>query len=787
MSEWVQWDNSRYGEAYGLHCLVSGRNGSTTQGAYDSYYSDGSNGTVGIRTEIWGVNPNKTSDAGWIYANTIALSNSFDDASWHMITETVTAGQYQVYVDGALAGSSTMTAGYTTEFSPDSTAYLTVAADGYGRMGSLADFQLYGTVLSADQIQEVYQDQVLVFGTCLPLATPVQLARGATFDLNGSAHTIDSLADSSGSGGTVTTSVSGAIALTLAPTGTTSFSGVIQDGAGQINLIMNGPGTQILAGSNTYTGATTINGGVLEITGSGVYSAGFAVNSGTLEVAGLGVIDGSGSLSGTGIILIVPGGSLAAKNFGGNVVVVGGTLSGATGATPAVGGLLVSSGSVCLADGQTIAVGNGGLLIAPGTGATVNMTGGLLVQGGSVGASGNWWGGAINVGDPSAGGPGGTSNPAVLNISGGTLQAGNWAGDHAGAGLQVGVGGAAGIVNQSGGVVNVEGWDAFAVGGAIFGGTPGQGTYNLSAGTLNTGYYGNGYTEVGVAGGTGVVKVSGGVWNISADAPGGPGGGQGGSSLLNIGSGNAPDFDAAGAGSVVITGGQVHAFGGITIGNVYNQGGVGSLSLQGGLLDLASGTAGAFGGMILVGSGGTLAASSGTLQNVTEILGSVTVSGSTASGSPMALSKSDSGLLVLAGTNTYTGGTTVSSGTLDFSTPDATPSVGIVTVEPGGYVVLGALLGASSPATETNATETASEASETSGTVATTSPASAGGDVASGGEDWLGGTGSKAEGAAAAAVPEPSTFVLLGVGLLGLLGYARRRVLRSGASTVATA
>ena len=181
----------------------------------------------------------------------------------------------------------------------------------------------------------------------------------------------------------------------------------------------------------------------------------------------------------------------------------------------------------------------------------------------------------MNVGDPSAGGPGGTANPAVLNISGGTLQAGNWANGNGGAGLQVGVGGAAGIVNQSGGVVNVEGWDAFSVGGAIFGGTPGQGTYNLSAGTLNTGYYGNGYTEIGVAGGTGVMNVSGGVWNISADAPlsPGPGGGQGGKSLLNIGSGNVPDGDAPGTGSVVISGGQVNAFGGITVGDVYNQGG----------------------------------------------------------------------------------------------------------------------------------------------------------------------------------------------------------------------
>ena len=48
-------------------------------------------------------------------------------------------------------------------------------------------------------------------------------------------------------------------------------------------------------------------------------------------------------------------------------------------------------------------VGNGGLLIAPGAGAAFNMTGGSFVQGGSAGVGANWWGSAVNVGDPAAG------------------------------------------------------------------------------------------------------------------------------------------------------------------------------------------------------------------------------------------------------------------------------------------------------------------------------------------------------------------------------------------------
>ena len=149
----------------------------------------------------------------------------------------------------------------------------------------------------------------------------------------------------------------------------------------------------------------------------------------------------------------------------------------------------------------------------------------------------------------------------------------------------------------------------------------------------------------------------------------------------------------------------------------------------------------------------------------------LTISGNMTGAAAVAVS--GSGRLVLSGTNTYTGGTTVTGGTLDFANPNATPSTGIVTATTGGYVALGALSGASSPATD--ATETVTDTSETLGTVATSLTAIAGGAVAGGGGDSLGGTGSIAEAVPAAAVPEPSTFVLLGVAAIGLIGYVWRR------------
>ena len=109
----------------------------------------------------------------------------------------------------------------------------------------------------------------------LPTTTPLTVAGGAYFDLGGlSGQTVSTLSGA----GTVTNSAMGTTSvLTLAPPSgsNTTFSGVIQDGNGQVGLTLNGDPTavQVLSGANTYTGGTTVTSGTLRIAPSGSLAA----------------------------------------------------------------------------------------------------------------------------------------------------------------------------------------------------------------------------------------------------------------------------------------------------------------------------------------------------------------------------------------------------------------------------------------------------------------------------------------------------------------------------------
>jgi autotransporter-associated beta strand protein len=94
--------------------------------------------------------------------------------------------------------------------------------------------------------------------------------------------------------------VGGGATLTIAPsTGTTTFSGVLENQTSALSIIKSGTGTQVFSGTlNTYTGTTTVNGGVLEVDGSIATSSLTTVNT-AAALTGTGTV-GATTIAGNG-------------------------------------------------------------------------------------------------------------------------------------------------------------------------------------------------------------------------------------------------------------------------------------------------------------------------------------------------------------------------------------------------------------------------------------------------------------------------------------------------------
>lgn len=103
--------------------------------------------------------------------------------------------------------------------------------------------------------------------------------------------TIGGLTGSTALASVITTGYGSVTNLTLNPGASVSdtYSGVIANGANGMSLTMSGAGTQILSGTNTYTGTTTINSGILEAgnNNSSALGAGTSIvlNGGTLALS----------------------------------------------------------------------------------------------------------------------------------------------------------------------------------------------------------------------------------------------------------------------------------------------------------------------------------------------------------------------------------------------------------------------------------------------------------------------------------------------------------------------
>jgi autotransporter-associated beta strand protein len=461
-------------------------------------------------------------------------------------------------------------------------------------------------------------------------SSAVSVAAGATFQLGGN-ETVGSI---SGAGNY---SIAG-FTLTAGGDNTRqTVSGSISGAGG--SLTKTGFELLILSGNNTYTGATTINAGTLQIgeggtTGS-ISSSSAITNNGTLainrsngNITLSNTISGSGNLTKSGAGTLTLSGSNA---YTGTTRVSAGVLNiqhaNALGSTS--GNTTVSSGAALQLQGN-ITVGTEALSLN-GTG--VSATGALRNISGS-----NTYGGAITLaGNTTIG-----SDAGTLTLSSGSSITGT----------------DTNLTFVGAGRITIN--DAIATGSGTLT-KNGTGTVTLSG---NNTY-------------TGATTINAGNLTIS----------------------NNTALGTTAQGTTVASGAALQLQGNITVGaealslngtGVSATGALRNISgsnTYGGAITLAGNTTiGSDAGTLTLSSGSSI---TGTDTNLTFVgAGHITINDAIATGSGT-LTKNGTGTVTLSGNNTYTGNTTVNAGTLVFQKTAAKSANSNVTVAAAGTVGLG--------------------------------------------------------------------------------------------------
>jgi autotransporter-associated beta strand protein len=440
--------------------------------------------------------------------------------------------------------------------------------------------------------------------------------------------------------------------MTLAGTGSrvfdqaTGVSGEIQGaitGSG-VGLTKQGAGSLTLSGANSYTGATTINAGTLQIGSGG--STGTLSTSSALNNNGTLVFNRNNAITqGTDFASVIAGNGNVIQNGSGELI-----LSGAntyTGTTTISAGTLTVSGTGQLGSGSYAgAITNSGVF---NYASTANQTlSGIISGSGAVTKSGT---GTLTLSGANNYNGTTTINAGTLNVTDRTTMTGfftltNAAGatlDFTGISGSKTIGGLNGGGLNGGNVVNAGGLYFGSASSASYGGIisgagfitqNGTGTQTLSGNNTYTGQ-------------TAIQKGTLSINSISSV--------NGGASSL----GNAADA-AKGRidiGSTTTTGTLLYTGSGHTTDRVVNLLG----TTGGATLDASGSGALVFSSAFTAtGVGAKTLTLTGTNTADNRIGGAIVNSSSGAT----SLTKSGTGKWVLSGANTYTGGTTVSAGTL---------------------------------------------------------------------------------------------------------------------------
>ena len=172
-------------------------------------------------------------------------------------------------------GSDNSSTAYSGTLTNGSTAALGLTKTGSGLL-ALSSSNSYsgGTTVSGGTLQ---------LGNNSSLGTGGLTANAGTVELLGGVSPV--VTSLSGAAGRIVGSSS---TLTVNQSTTTTFAGSLADEFASLSLSKTGAGTLVLAGSNSYSGATTLNAGVLKVGAVNALSANsdFTVNGGTLDARG---------------------------------------------------------------------------------------------------------------------------------------------------------------------------------------------------------------------------------------------------------------------------------------------------------------------------------------------------------------------------------------------------------------------------------------------------------------------------------------------------------------------